>query len=170
MSRVIAFLACGFTLAACSSSLPSMDFFKSTPSTETVRIESEPPGAEAKVASGQSCRTPCELSVQPGSDTSVSLTLNGYQSQSVALRPEGGDSGKLAPNPLYVELQAAAPAPAKKKKKVAVRPKKPSTTATASAATPTTTASVPAPAAPAPAPEPAPAPPPSAAYPWPATR
>ena len=170
MSRVIAFLACGFTLAACSSSLPSMDFFKSTPSTETVRIESEPPGAEAKVASGQSCRTPCELSVHPGSDNSVSLTLNGYQSQSVALRPESGDSGKLTPNPLYVELQAVAPASGKKKKKVAAKPKKPSTTATASAATPTTTASVPDPA-PATAPEPAPAlAAPSAAYPWPATR
>lgn len=144
-----------------------MDFFKSTPSTEMVRIESEPPGAEAKTTSGQSCRTPCELSVQPGNDTSVSLALSGYQSQTVALRAES-DGGKLGPNPLYVELQTAAPAAAKKKKKVAAaKPKKPATTATAAVATPTTTASVPTPV-PAAAPEPAPAP--GAAYPWPAAR
>ena len=146
-----------------------MDFFKSTPSTEMVRIESDPPGAEAKTTSGQSCRTPCELGVQPGNDTSVSLALNGYQPKTIALQPESGDSGKLGPNPLYVELQAAPPAAAKKKKKVAAKPaKKPPATATASVAAPTTTESVPTPAPAAAVPEPAPMP--SAAYPWPATR
>lgn len=176
MSRVIAFLACGFTLAACSSSLPSMDFFKSSPTTEAVRVESDPPGAEAKTTSGQSCRTPCELSVQPGSDQAVTLALNGYQSQTVALRADAGESGKVTPNPVYVELHAVPPVAAKKKKKVAAK-KKPHPTATAAATAPTITASVPATApAPAPAsvpaaePSPAPAPPPDAAYPWSAGR
>ena len=82
-----------------------MDFLKSGPSTEALRIESEPPGAEAKVASGQSCRTPCELKVQPGSDASVTFALAGYQPHTVSLRSEEGESGKIGPNPVYVELK-----------------------------------------------------------------
>src|SRR4029453_6143192 len=107
MSRVIAFVACGFTLAACSASMPSLDFFKSAPATETLRIESEPPGAEARTTQGQTCRTPCELTVQGGGDLSVTVALNGYQPQTVALKSDQAE-GKLSPNPLYVDLQAAA--------------------------------------------------------------
>ena len=104
MSRVIAFVACGFTLAACSASMPSLDFLKSSPATETLRIESEPPGADAKTTQGQTCRTPCELTVQGGGDLSVTVALNGYQPQTVALRSDQAE-GKLSPNPLYVELR-----------------------------------------------------------------
>ena len=48
MSRVIAVLAFGFMLAACSTTMPSLDFMKSAPQAESLAIESEPPGAEAK--------------------------------------------------------------------------------------------------------------------------
>jgi hypothetical protein len=50
MSRVIAIMACGFMLTACSATMPSLslDFMKSAPQAETLAIESEPPGAEAK--------------------------------------------------------------------------------------------------------------------------
>ena len=84
-----------------------MDFFKSAPSTESLRVESEPPGAEAKTAAGQSCRTPCELTVQPGTDQSITLALNGYQPQTVSrcARKAGEHAGKLAPNPVFVELK-----------------------------------------------------------------
>jgi hypothetical protein len=63
MSRVIAvmacgFMPCGFMLAACSTTMPSLDFMKSAPQAESLAIESEPPGAEAKTSLGQSCRTP----------------------------------------------------------------------------------------------------------------
>ncbi len=127
MSRVIALVACGFTLAACSASLPSMDFFKSSPATETLRIESEPPGADARTSQGQTCRTPCELTVQGGGEMSVTVALGGYQPQTVSLRPDQADSGtKLSPNPLYVELQALPPpTPAKKRKRVAAKKKHP---------------------------------------------
>ena len=102
-------MACGFTLAACSASLPSLDFLKSSPPTEALRIESEPPGADAKTSLGQSCRTPCELTVQRGDEFSVTLALNGYQPQTVSVRPEApaqalGGVPRLAPNPVYVEL------------------------------------------------------------------
>ena len=162
MSRVIAVVACGLSLAACSTSMPSLDFLKSSPQTEALRIESEPAGAEAKTSLGQSCRTPCELTVQAGSEVSVTLALNGYQPQTVAVRPDSGSS-QLAPNPVVAQLQPMAPA----KKPAAKKPKKPVTAArpapapkTASAAPPP----APAVAAPAEPTEPAAS---ATNYPWP---
>jgi len=103
-------------------SMPSMDIFKSTPPTEVLRVESEPPGADARTSQGQSCRTPCELTVQSGGEMTVSFALNGYQPQTVQVRPdvaptsytETGTGGRLQPNPVYAELAPVKP-PAKKK-------------------------------------------------------
>src|SRR5262249_52992918 len=108
MTRVIAVTACGLAVAACSTSMPSMDFFKSTPPTEVLRVESEPPGADARSSQGQSCRTPCELTVQAGSEMTVSFALAGYQPQTVQVRPDvaptsysdSGSGGKAAANPV----------------------------------------------------------------------
>jgi PEGA domain len=160
MGRVVAVVACGFTLAACSASMPSLEFLKSSSSeTEAVRVESQPPGAEAKAASGQSCRTPCELNVAGGGETTITLALNGYQPQTVSLQPETSGalssitgSTRLAPNPVQVELQ---PAPAPSAKKAAAKKKKPVTAArptsssVASAAPPAAAPAAPAPEAPA---------------------
>jgi hypothetical protein len=178
ISRVIAVMACGFSLAACSSwmpSMPSMSFLKPSPTTEALRVESEPPGAEAKTSQGPSCRTPCELVVQTGTEFSVTLALSGYQPQTVSVRSEapppvlrdGGESAptpRLAPNPIYVELQPVPVAPPAKKPKK----KKPVAAAAHPAAPPpTTTASAPS-AAPPPMPAPASEPAASATnYPWP---
>lgn len=120
-------MACGFAVAACSMSMPSLDFLKSTPPTEILRVESEPPGADARTSQGQSCRTPCELTVPTGSEMTVSFALNGYQQQTLQVRPEvpptsysdpgtstGTTAGRLQPNPVYAELQPSRP-PAKKK-------------------------------------------------------
>jgi len=169
MSRVIAVIACGFTVAACSASMPSLNFLSSSPSTEAVRFESEPPGAEVKTSAGQSCRTPCELSVQVAPEISATFALDGYQPQTISVRSDGKTgfgSPRLAPNPVYVELRAAPPAsPVKKHVK-----KKPPAVATrvnspvASAAPP----APPAASAPTPASSPAPETAPSATnYPWP---
>ena len=126
MSRVVAVTACGFMLAACSATMPSLslDFMKPAPQAETLALESEPPGAEAKTSLGESCRTPCKLSAQPGSEFSVTLTLSGYQPQTVSVRPEADGAvavPRLAPNPVHVDLQAVAPPkrPVPKKKKPA---------------------------------------------------
>jgi hypothetical protein len=100
-------------------SMPSLDFMKSGPATETLRIESEPAGADARTTEGQSCRTPCELAVPGGGSMELTIAMNGYQPQTVPVRAEGGSS--LQPNPVFVELQPATPAapakrrPAKKK-------------------------------------------------------
>jgi PEGA domain len=138
-------MACGFMLAACSTTMPSLDFMKSAPQAESLAIESEPPGAEAKTSLGQSCRTPCQLSVQPGSEFSVTLSLSGYQPQTVSVRPEAEGAAaapRLAPNPVHADLQAVAPpkkSVAKKKKLVAAAAPPAATTPMASAPKPAPT-------------------------------
>jgi hypothetical protein len=173
MSRVIAVIACCFMLAACSATMPSLDFARSAPQAESLAIESEPPGAEAKSTLGESCRTPCQLSVQPGSEFSVTLALSGYQPQTVSVRPEAQGANaapRLAPNPIQVTLQAVTPSKkpiAKKKKKKAV-----ATAARPAASRPVASAAATAVPAPAPTTTPALAPAASSSaaatnYPWP---
>jgi hypothetical protein len=167
MSRVIAVVACGFSLAACSATMPSLNFGSSSPPTEAVRFESEPPGADVKTSLGQTCRTPCELTLQAGNEFSSTFTLKDHQPQTVSIRPEmgaGSDTPRLSPNPVYAELKKVAAAPSKKKKKpVPVAAKKPAAPVTASAA--------PAPSTAEPPPMPSTPPPEAAAsatnYPWP---
>jgi hypothetical protein len=139
--------------------MPSLEFLKSSSSeTEAVRVESQPSGAEAKAASGQSCRTPCELNVAGGGET-ITLALNGYQPQTVSLQPEASGtlasitgSTRLGPNPVQVELQPA-PAPSAKKsaakKKKTVTAARPASSSVASAAPPAAAPAAPAPEAPA---------------------
>jgi hypothetical protein len=126
MSRVVAMVACGFTLAACSTSLVRTT---SSPPTQALRIDSKPTGAEAKTSLGQSCRTPCELDVQAADEISLTLALNGYQPQTVAIRKDTADSSQLAPNPINVELQ---PLPATSAKKRAAAKKRPAAAAAGS--------------------------------------
>jgi PEGA domain len=177
MTRVIAVIACGLMLAACSTTVPSLDFMKSASEVEMLSIESEPPGAEANTTAGQSCRTPCKLSVQPGSEFSVTIALSGYQPQTVAVRSEaeGASTGpRLAPNPVRVTLQAVKPP---KTSKPVARKKTPVAAAARRAAPPPMASAAPM-SAPTPASTAAPAPAPtlsSAAavapsatnYPWP---
>jgi hypothetical protein len=129
-------------LAACSTTMPSLDFMKSAPQAESLAIESEPPGAEATTSLGQRCRTPCQLSVQPGNEFSVTLALSSYQPQTVSVRPEAEGATaapRVAPNPVHVELQAVAPPKkplAKKKKLVAVAARSAAAAPVAAAASP----------------------------------
>ena len=112
MSRVIAVAACGVLLAACSMSMPSLDMFRSAPPTEVLRIESEPPGADARTAEGQSCRTPCELTVPSTGEVAISFALPGYNPQTINVRAEAPPAAsyaeaapvtRLQPNPVYAE-------------------------------------------------------------------
>jgi hypothetical protein len=123
MSRVIAIAACGLLLAACSMSMPSMDFFRSGPATEVLRIESEPPGADARTAEGQSCRTPCELTVPATGEVAISFALQGYNPQTINVRAEApaaasyaeATPARMQPNPVYAELTPSVPPRQKKK-------------------------------------------------------
>jgi hypothetical protein len=132
MYRAFAIIGCAFALAACSSSSDwaSLDAFKSGASLDTVSLESEPPGAEAKASNGQTCRTPCALALPVDANSSVTFTLNGYQPETERLEAitATGEPPRLRPNPVVVELTPAGPSTAKKPakpatKKPATRPK-----------------------------------------------
>jgi PEGA domain len=126
MSRAIAVMAGGLSVAACSFAMPSMDFFSSKPTTASLSIESNPPGADARLSTGGTCRTPCAVTVPLGSEFSVTVALNGYTPETRTVRPVSaeasagspGATALLDPNPLFVELKAtAAPKPPPPKKK-----------------------------------------------------
>lgn len=167
MSRVLAIAACGIALAACSS---SGDVMKTATPTIPLQFESEPPGAEVKTSSGQTCKTPCALAV-PAADFMVTYSLKGFEPQSVPVKlipPEdprgqmgdletniGGEPPRFAPNPVYAELEKAKPKPpARKKPRVAGSPPPRVAAPAQSAAPPPPTQR-----APAPAPGPSPWPP-----------
>ncbi|MEP7029806.1 MAG: hypothetical protein ABI830_02605 [Pseudolabrys sp.] len=125
---------------------------------DTVRFESVPPGAEAKTSNGQSCRTPCALALPVNAPLTVTFTLNGYAPESESLEPiaASGSPTQLRPNPVLVELTAAAPGPKPVKKPA---PKKASAKQAAKpAAKKPATAAAPAPVQAAPAQQSAPAP------------
>jgi hypothetical protein len=99
-------------------------------------IESNPPGADAKLSTGGTCRTPCSQSVALASEFTVTVSLNGYMPETRTVKPvsaeaNAGSSGAAAlldPNPLFVELKPNAPppkAPPKKKRKRRSRPRHP---------------------------------------------
>ncbi len=197
MKRVIAVAACGFTLTACSSWMPSFDM--SMPSlggggaaTASLAVESDPPGAQASTQGGASCVTPCRLNVAVNGPFAVNVALNGYIPQSVPVRvvqPDdprlgsddtGGNGPRLDPNPLYVELERAPPPPPPPRK-LKPRPKHPAVAkrtpppaapqaAPANAPSAPTTAVAP-PTQPAPSPtQPPPQQPANSAAPWPMPR
>jgi len=121
MYRVFAIAGAAFLLAACSSSSDwmNLDGLKPGPSLDTVSLESEPPGAEAKASNGQTCRTPCALALPVDAASSVTFTLNGYQPETERLEviQITGEPTRLRPNPVVVELSPAAPTAKKPAKK-----------------------------------------------------
>jgi hypothetical protein len=177
--RVIAIVGGALALAACTSTsdfgsfgdLGKMDIFKTGPVMDTVSFESEPPGAEAKLSNGQSCRTPCSLALPTEQPLTVTYTLAGYETQVQQLEVISvpGETPHLRPNPVVAEL-AAAPPPKPVKKTAPRKPAAKKPAAKKPAPKPTAAAPPPAPAATAPAQVPtfAPPPPPAASSPWPA--
>jgi hypothetical protein len=83
-------------------------------------VESVPSGAEARIADGLSCRTPCQLTVRPMGPFTVEFNLKNYVSRSAEVILQSADTSddpsgiRLDPNPLSVELEPvprSAPAP-----------------------------------------------------------
>jgi hypothetical protein len=157
MLRALLITASCFALGACANfSIPEfkMPSLGSSAPVSTLEFESEPPGAEVRTSTGQTCRTPCSLSVA-ASEMTATFTLNGYQPQSVPVKTvttmasmdtESGEVPvlRLTPNPVYVELMLAPPArkvvpppavkPAPQRKPVAAKPKPPVTPMTSAPA------------------------------------
>jgi hypothetical protein len=116
MFRVLAVLGAGLALAACSSS-DTPDWLKAdtykldlkpAPVMDTVRFESTPPGAEAKVSNGQACTTPCALALPANASYTVTYTLAGHATATENLKPlsMGDGTAKLRPNPVVIEWEA----------------------------------------------------------------
>ena len=108
LSVVVAAVA-GVSLTGCSSALSSNS---SSEQLQTLKFESDPLGAEVHTAQGQTCKTPCELTV-PSHEQLVIITKNNYVQQTVqvTLGPQPDHSfwenppPTLEPNPVRVVLQ-----------------------------------------------------------------
>lgn len=135
----------------------SWDMFKSAPPTVQVRLESNPPGADATTSLGAGCKTPCSVSIPaPDAPFTVAFALPKYQPVSVPVNviKNPGDLTTSAtvttdPSPVFAELQPAGPPKPVRKPH---RPRKPKPAAAAPAAAPT--AAAPATAAGSPFPDP----------------
>ena len=139
--RIFVVVAAGLGLAGCSSvSMPEM--FKSTPPSVTVQLESLPAGAEASTSTGQSCKTPCSVSIVAENNFTVTFALPKYQSETVPVQiirdPANPGFPNIDPNPVYAELQPAAPAPKARRAapKAAPKARKPAAAAPAAPAAP----------------------------------
>jgi hypothetical protein len=130
MRRVIVIAVAGASLAGCSSL--SLDYFKSTPPTVQLQLDSIPPGADARTSLGPSCKTPCAVAVTaPETGFSVTYTLNKFLPATVPVQVirNPGDfstpsSTTFDPNPVVAELQPAGPPPRAARKNI-LKPKKP---------------------------------------------
>jgi hypothetical protein len=166
MRRVIAIAAAGFSLAGCSS-FSMGDYFKSTPPTVQVQLDSQPQGADARTSVGPGCKTPCSVTVPvPENGFSVTYTLNKFLPATIPVTvvKTPGDfttpsTTNVDPNPVVAQLQPAGPPP--KVKKRIMRPRKPRPPKGAAAPAPAADSAFPAPATAAPAPAPPPPPQPT---------
>ncbi|MGH6664656.1 MAG: PEGA domain-containing protein [Pseudolabrys sp.] len=158
MYRVFAIVIGGLALAACSSTPDwlNLDALKPAPAQDTVRFESDPPGAEAKTSDGQVCRTPCALAVPSAGPMSVTFSLNGYLPDSETIEPIANSTGypEMRPNPVVAQLQPAPPPPKPIKKPVRKRKPAPKPKPKTTAAPPPATTAAPPTGQPAPAPWP----------------
>ena len=167
MNRIFAIVASGLAVAGCTSG-SGIDWLpRFEPAPVSIQFQSEPAGAEAKLSTGQSCQTPCALTLPPDKEFSVTFALAGHEAQTVPVqltKPQGVETA-LQPNPVAVELAATPKIPPKRKP--ARRSATASSTPKPAAARPAT----PRPAAAAPAPAPtAPAATAPATDPWPPVR
>jgi hypothetical protein len=113
----------GAVLSGCSGFFPG-------PPLIPVEFQSTPPGAEVRTSMGQSCKTPCSISVPaPEDDFTVSFTANNFHPLTipVSITRTAGSAltppfTSINPNPVIAQLQPIAPPqPGRARKK----PKKP---------------------------------------------
>lgn len=122
------------SLGGCSSfSMDNFNYFKSTPPTVQVQLESSPPGADARTSIGPGCKTPCAVSITPPeTGFTVAYAIPGMQGATVpvqVIREAGGtfsaDTFRVSPNPVFAELRPAGPPPKPVRKPMRPKRKKP---------------------------------------------
>jgi hypothetical protein len=105
--KAFVLIAAGLLLSACSN-FPG---FGGDP--VKVSLESTPPGANASLSSGGSCRTPCTLPAPDKSgDFNVTYGLTGYTTQTVPIKVSvkkenwySSETTTIEPNPVTATLQ-----------------------------------------------------------------
>jgi hypothetical protein len=129
MSRVKLIVAAtaavmGIALGGCSGAMPEwMSSQPPGPQVQSLRFESDPPGADVRTAKGGTCQTPCTLPVSAENQT-VSFAKPGFEPQTVqVISRESGDQSTfsgmfggapprtLAPNPVQVVMISEPPPP-----------------------------------------------------------
>ena len=111
-TSAVAVAACALALAGCAATssmpslgLPNLDLFDQ-PSTGTVTVHSNPTGAEAHASNGNTCRTPCALSMPSNEGFSITYTLDGYLPETVAVKsipPQKGAIIDMTPGSVRAE-------------------------------------------------------------------
>jgi hypothetical protein len=99
----------GVSLTGCSSALSSNS---SSEKLQSLKFESDPLGAEIRTTQGETCKTPCELTV-PSHEQPVTIAKKDYlpQTVQVTLGPQPdhpfweNPPPTLVPNPVRVVLQ-----------------------------------------------------------------
>jgi hypothetical protein len=125
-------------VSSCSSWSPSFDtswiprLDTSAVSGSALRLDSDPPGAEARTSLGQACRTPCTLTVPISGDFTVTFTLAGFVPVSVPVEVarnsgvrwdvDASPPPAFDPNPIEVALEPAPPPPTGRRKPPRQRP------------------------------------------------
>jgi hypothetical protein len=113
----VSLTGCSSLLSSNSSSeqLQSLNFAalssnSSSEQLQALNFESDPPGAEIRTTQGQTCITPCELTL-PSHEQPVTITKNDYMPQTVQVTPQPDHSfwqnppPTLVPNPVRIVLQ-----------------------------------------------------------------
>src|SRR5215471_6072736 len=106
MNRLAVSIAC-IALAGCSSLTPN-DSLSTGSTGYPIKLESDPPGADARTSIGPGCQTPCTVSVPARSDFTVTFALAGRQTQTipVQLQASGNETAtvQFVPNPVFAAL------------------------------------------------------------------
>ncbi len=126
MCRVAIIIAGSLAVAGCSALapgdwLPGMSLGGGAG--YPLKLESDPPGADARTSPGPACRTPCTVTVPARDDLTVTFALTGYETQTVPVSLQRADvlgselttAVQFAPNPVVAQLEPAPPPVAKKK-------------------------------------------------------
>ena len=118
MRKGLALIMCGAAVSACSN-IPGLGGDR-----PKISLESMPPGANASLSSGGSCRTPCSLPAPDKTgDYNVTYGFAGYAAHAVPVhvtvdKPNwySSETTTISPNPVTATLQPETPpAPARKR-------------------------------------------------------
>jgi len=97
-----------------AKSSPSPNAIQAAPASKsvtltTIRLNSDPQGADATTSLGWSCRTPCSIELSVDGPFTVTFTRPGFAPSTIPVQIEaarpGASAMKFAPDPVFAALQ-----------------------------------------------------------------